>query len=207
MRGNRNEECGSRDGLSPRVRGNRHQSAGAESSGYQTACNPVRVGGGVGGGSIPACAGEPVSIYPSRPLLGLSPRGGGTLRWAALCWASVYPRVCGGTLARSGLSPRVRTNNSAATTRPENRVYPRVCGGTEVRIGCEKTDPRAGEPWPPVSSWRSIPACAGNQSKDNHNRNRGSIPACAGEPEQSAATLISIRSIPACAGEPILCPL
>ena len=71
------------DGLSPRVRGNRdllHRVLHAD-------------------GSIPACAGEPVSEIPGRP----------TFR--------VYPRVCGGTrrqnrrdLNPSGLSPRVRGN-------------------------------------------------------------------------------------------------
>ena len=54
-----------------------------------------------GSGSIPACAGEPVRGTPSFRLTG------------------VYPRVCGGTSARStfrpsmaGLSPRVRGNPS-----------------------------------------------------------------------------------------------
>ena len=70
-------------GLSPRVRGN--QDLGPH--------------GGDLGGSIPACAGEPVW------------RGG----WSGR--RRVYPRVCGGTLARwrprswmNGLSPRVRGN-------------------------------------------------------------------------------------------------
>ena len=70
-------------GLSPRVRGN-------------------RIRNGVwqpGGGSIPACAGEPMS------------------RLSRQIRKRVYPRVCGGTdaMARSGfqaggLSPRVRGN-------------------------------------------------------------------------------------------------
>ena len=73
----------SQTGLSPRVRGNRYGAAiwpGAE-------------------GSIPACAGEPVTYLPYASSL------------------RVYPRVCGGTPGdgpqrRSGvgLSPRVRGN-------------------------------------------------------------------------------------------------
>ena len=70
-------------GLSPRVRGN------------QTGAN-VR-GGAIG--SIPACAGEPLSAGSGQP-----------------AW-EVYPRVCGGTASliaatpsTVGLSPRVRGN-------------------------------------------------------------------------------------------------
>ena len=111
-------------GLSPRVRGNR---AGAGSA-------------DAGGGSIPACAGEP-------PMSRAAP---------APAW--VYPRVCGGTAPllplesqRRGLSPRVRGNlrrrrgtsgksrsipacaGEPRQTFPARRlrqVYPRVCGGT-----------------------------------------------------------------------------
>ena len=70
-------------GLSPRVRGNRVNNLSDVA----------------GGGSIPACAGEPAA-------------------WTLIqCNTSVYPRVCGGTLAfvrntirLYGLSPRVRGN-------------------------------------------------------------------------------------------------
>ena len=70
-------------GLSPRVRGNRQRAA------HIQPC----------GGSIPACAGEPVGERePTRR-------------------KAVYPRVCGGTAVRRrdcvverGLSPRVRGN-------------------------------------------------------------------------------------------------
>ena len=114
-----------KSGLSPRVRGNH----GDESAGSK------------GGGSIPACAGEPVGVDVGVKTL------------------AVYPRVCGGTAAPScgnkrkkGLSPRVRGNHSSiARTRAESgsipacageptnrricrrrmRVYPRVCGGTK----------------------------------------------------------------------------
>ena len=77
-------------GLSPRVRGNPN---GA-------------IVGGLGLGSIPACAGEPaVAIDPSG-------------------FGGVYPRVCGGTggpqrrgLVVEGLSPRVRGNRERRTRR------------------------------------------------------------------------------------------
>ena len=111
-------------GLSPRVRGN-----------LRGGRRDVH-----GGGSIPACAGEPTCSPPRRPC------------------TPVYPRVCGGTgdedlQARvgHGLSPRVRGNRTEETgdedsersipacageprgpegMRPSSAVYPRVCGGT-----------------------------------------------------------------------------
>ena len=111
-------------GLSPRVRGN-------------LAGSVLVVGGD---GSIPACAGEPVSSFCT----------------SLLSW--VYPRVCGGTMdvlryhiPQEGLSPRVRGNpGSVAEISAQHgsipacagepcvrdrrahadRVYPRVCGGT-----------------------------------------------------------------------------
>ena len=71
------------DGLSPRVRGN------------LSFTGPVPLETR----SIPACAGEPLTVW-------CDPQGG-----------EVYPRVCGGTRARpailvvmEGLSPRVRGN-------------------------------------------------------------------------------------------------
>ena len=158
--------------LSPRVRGNppfpRRRSRSAR--------------------SIPACAGEP---------------------WAASSapWpARVYPRVCGGTvkgpLARPfirGLSPRVRGNLSIRSNAGRTRrsipacageplsnvahrvaggVYPRVCGGTEpglqVLAQCLGLSPRV----------------RGNPYRDGVSvAIRGSIPACAGEPDPAAGGL------------------
>ena len=158
-------------GLSPRVRG-----------------NPPPCGGAVvGGGSIPACAGEPRAIpttdVPSR----------------------VYPRVCGGTrrVCRNakpgcGLSPRVRGNpatrpcqvpgmrsipacagepQAADQSAGQPTVYPRVCGGTCTRsvaqMGIEGLSPRV----------------RGNPVQLRRRQNGGrSIPACAGEPCASAIT-------------------
>ena len=132
-------------------------------------------------GSIPACAGEPHSMpAPAQ-------EGG------------VYPRVCGGTIARArgetddeGLSPRVRGNLPAMGTgrqgegsipacagepglsvraRGARWVYPRVCGGTLRRLDIPLV-------WGGLS-----PRVRGNQ--DGRTRVvdlMGSIPACAGEP-------------------------
>ena len=193
-------------GLSPRVRGNH---------GHRLA----RAGGG---GSIPACAGE-----PARP--GTQFR---TFR--------VYPRVCGGTrpsgfvLAGStGLSPRVRGNRyivarscfpngsipacagepvRVSVPRCRVRVYPRVCGGTHESV--------TGEP----NKYGSIPACAGEpKSKALIVRVKRVYPrVCGGTATRITATTtlsgLSPRvrgnryrwgprhvvsgSIPACAGEP-----
>ena len=156
------------DGLSPRVRGNRKEET-QRCTGYR---------------SIPACAGEPWNV-PS-PLFCLA----------------VYPRVCGGTLRypfaglpSSGLSPRVRGNRLTMSSYPsrdgsipacageplmDNRcrshgmVYPRVCGGTHPR------NPNRHSPAglsPRVRGNRRV--CVSDADQ------RGSIPACAGEPAPS----------------------
>ena len=153
-------------GLSPRVRGNL--------SGATTSTMMSR--------SIPACAGEP---------------RGGTIFTA---YSGVYPRVCGGTVdlmtganVIMGLSPRVRGNPDRIFETPalegsipacagepiknllhasNKPVYPRVCGGTvERNIGNAKPNglsPRVRGNPPAVFSAVFY---------------RGSIPACAGEPE------------------------
>ena len=153
-------------GLSPRVRGN-------------------RVAGGrvdVGDGSIPACAGEPGQV----PHL--------------LKYRTVYPRVCGGTCNRRrwcatglGLSPRVRGNRGrvaaavvdvgsipACAGEPfrcaqgwsQSRVYPRVCGGTPI-----------GAATPPTTEGLSPRVRGNHPQRVRGNGDRGSIPACAGEPD------------------------
>ena len=128
------------------------------------------------------CGGTGRDRLPHRPGHGLSPRVRGNLRWwlrpvpdqrsIPACAGEpparstrndhhrVYPRVCGGTLSlytirlsSTGLSPRVRGNQSAASSpvlpsgsipacageptpaparRPIAAVYPRVCGGTSA---------------------------------------------------------------------------
>ena len=156
-------------GLSPRVRGNRGGTAN----------------GAIPAGSIPACAGEP----PPARIMRAS-------RW-------VYPRVCGGTPVRAvvgkqerGLSPRVRGNRGQVqrddalarsipacagepirhrAPRQVGEVYPRVCGGTPS--GYPRTKSRRG----------LSPRVRGNPSVMRHSRSpRGSIPACAGEPQCAA---------------------
>ena len=150
-------------GLSPRVRGNPFLSTSIA----------------VFVGSIPACAGEPVTRSPSSIVL------------------RVYPRVCGGTYIFyapdgeiAGLSPRVRGNPladlsgthykgsiPACAGEPSiltrvgciSQVYPRVCGGTPRRCGygCSPggLSPRVRgnqiSPNRPGPLLRSIPACAG----------------------------------------------
>ena len=157
-----------RNGLSPRVRGNRQPAAA----------------GCVAGGSIPACAGEPLLIA-AAPLV-----------------HEVYPRVCGGTLGPGvyaytirGLSPRVRGNLGDGTNMPGIRrsipacagepilpssrrrlppVYPRVCGGTAL-IALQRLR-QAG----------LSPRVRGNQYLEMTILGiRRSIPACAGEPRAS----------------------
>ena len=154
-------------GLSPRVRGNH-------------APDPPT---GRSRRSIPACAGEPCCRRPP-----------GRRR-------RVYPRVCGGTVMRlwrknqmPGLSPRVRGNRTgvgagallsgsipacageppaAPAPAAARRVYPRMCGGTNPESGtfakANGLSPRVRGNLPDNKLLRAL---------------RGSIPACAGEPER-----------------------
>ena len=217
-----------KDGLSPRVRGNR-------CSEFRSKPCPW---------SIPACAGEPAYIRRLVAQSGVYPRVcGGTVNGQTPC------RIC------PGLSPRVRGNPESLSAYPSvygsipacageppnrrqgiraDRVYPRVCGGT--------------------ASWSPPPAYpAGLSPRVRGNRGGwrwagatgGSIPACAGEPYgkpgiacadwvyprvcggtagQGCPTLpavglsprvrgnpgpavsqrVVVRSIPACAGEPLV---
>ncbi len=163
--------CGTK-GLSPRARGNL-------ASGH---------GGDAGGGSIPACAGEPSRV---------ASRG---------CRGTVYPRVRGGTgyLPQSvapswGLSPRARGNPAiiesrrcwsgsipacagepptCSATRAGTTVYPRVRGGTSKPVRRNSIpkglSPRARGNLDGLSGLRGI---------------AGSIPACAGEPAATVAIL------------------
>ena len=129
--------------------------------------------------SIPACAGEPLTLLVA----------GGVV--------AVYPRVCGGTDSLAGgldypvgLSPRVRGNPpprevvmSSKRSIPAcagepltgwgtgwgTEVYPRVCGGTVVkrlghvnRIGLSlRVRGNLPQPVKPAAYPGSIPACAG----------------------------------------------
>ena len=138
--------------------------------------------------SIPACAGEP-----------------GLLDFRA-SGHTVYPRVCGGTMASSnasvadsGLSPRVRGNlNLLCHIKPPVRsipacageplclawvvrlfeVYPRVCGGTSSTSSIRR------------GPHGLSPRVRGNQGAAVlEERDPRSIPACAGEPPAARTTL------------------
>ncbi len=111
------------DGLSPRVRGNLKRRQHLSET----------------GGSIPACAGEPIS-KPSRASA-----------------KSVYPRVCGGTDASdrdgvgyAGLSPRVRGN------RLRSQFGYHRCYGLSPRVRGNRVPV-----FDVADKSRSIPACAG----------------------------------------------
>ena len=155
----------SRNGLSPRVRGNPH----------------LDLHGQVQERSIPACAGEP-DRHPRM--------AEGREVYPRVC-GGTCGRVRRGT-SFDGLSPRVRGNHQArlrgglaqgsipacageplylALDQIDGQVYPRVCGGTLCR-------PRR-PPWVPGLS----PRVRGNRSAGQwRDRGCGSIPACAGEP-------------------------
>ena len=151
------------------------------------------------GRSIPACAGEP--------------RSG----WARTRRKRVYPRVCGGTLAKAsgsglcpGLSPRVRGNRPTARLAGQHLgsipacagepvfsammpelppVYPRVCGGTVKAVtgGASVTG--------------LSPRVRGNRWAAEEGRlYMGSIPACAGEPDAEHLRRIRQRVYPRVCG-------
>ena len=213
-------------GLSPRVRGNPLRGRRRNSRRR----------------SIPACAGEPWSRSAASSLHKVYPRVcGGTGRWYAE-----------GRRGR-GLSPRVRGNprrNSADERHigsipacageplPLRRmgrgrkVYPRVCGGTYPAPwwppGGKGLSPRVrGNPSQqerPVTSARSIPACAGEPSrvspargtsrvyprvcggtgarKSSSTQSRGLSPRVRGNRLPAGTRSSAPGSIPACAGEP-----
>ena len=171
------------EGLSPRVRGNPA---------------PLPPSGALRR-SIPACAGEPVTLTPTAPS------------------ARVYPRVCGGTKygqevvdANAGLSPRVRGNPAAAKAynaecgsipacagEPDScsragcrsEVYPRVCGGTTI------------SPAPRITLEGLSPRVRGNpEQRQRHQRKKRSIPACAGEPQRPRSPGIRFSVYPRVCG-------
>ena len=200
----RRNRPGHRQGLSPRVRGNRRS--------QPTPRRRLR--------SIPACAGEPPAsamalrvrgVYPrvcggthsdsyaDAGDKGLSPRvRGNPPRWAAAnggsrsipacageprrtapcAWAAkVYPRVCGGT------------SGGLRTAGKRLQVYPRVCGGTENRC-------LAREFWTGLS-----PRVRGNRQTLWPVRRRvRSIPACAGEPKLITPSTLTFPVYPRVCG-------
>ena len=193
-------------GLSPRVRGNRPQSAHAH--------RPRR--------SIPACAGEPAGRRPPTILARVYPRvcGGTRSRRGRLpVFRGLSPRVRGNLLA--GVSPPHGTRSIPAcagepwrgwTRRSRRRVYPRVCGGTAwLGVGLlrgEGLSPRVRENRSTISTSTcgggSIPACAGEPGAPpcSASRRGGLSPRVRGNLLKAIPAERLPRSIPACAGEP-----
>ena len=198
-----------RDGLSPRVRGNR----------------TVYAHSGIFTRSIPACAGEPVGLKVRKVTQSVYPRVcGGTQR---IDVPAINP---------DGLSPRVRGNLRACpgcrSARSTNRVYPRVCGGT--RGDCLSSgilpglSPRVRGNRDAHRGYglyrRSIPACAGEPHKRERDNDTNEVypRVCGGTSEGQELDEFDeglsprvrgnrgyfghdgsvSRSIPACAGEP-----
>ena len=208
-------------GLSPRVRGSHgprfEQAAPVGLSPRVRGSRPDVPSDAMAGGSIPACAGQPHQTFDT--LLG----------------TKVYPRVCGaadphvsGTVAGTGLSPRVRGSRLTAVALPVgdgsipacagqpprqvnprrvHEVYPRVCGAAELerrKLVVEGLSPRVrgshaafrfgyGSPraQPPSVWYRAIaglsPRVRGSlplPSTRHPRGQRGSIPACAGQPNE-----------------------
>ena len=174
-----------RQGLSPRVRGNRNRRA------------PERAAPR----SIPACAGEPPSACHTIEMPPVYPRVcGGT-------HGLVPPPQLAG-----GLSPRVR-GNLLPTTRGTG-LQPSIpaCAG-EPRVGAGFRPPDrsipacAGEPspyWKRTVAARVYPRVCGGTDEVGRNVSNldGLSPRVRGNPEQADGEVLAARSIPACAGEP-----
>ena len=173
-------------GPSPRVRG---------SPAWLGETRPVE-------GSIPACAGKPVTPASRRH------------------GATVHPRVCGealgqhrANLAREGPSPRVRGSpywrilrapedgsipacagkpNGTTARQGRRRVHPRVCGEATYRR--TRQSAMAG-PSPRVRGSHCQRRTVGN--------NHGSIPACAGKPYDDRVARLRHRVHPRVCGEAV----
>ena len=115
-------------GLSPRVRGN----------------PPTGNNGSSKWRSIPACAGEPMTVAVSGCIIAVYPRVcGGTRRWrwSARCISGLSPRVRGNPAVGEGRRRRAGSIPACAgeprisePPRQIRQVYPRVCGGTTARV-------------------------------------------------------------------------
>ena len=215
-----------REGLSPRVRGNR--------SVLFAVIILTR--------SIPACAGEPVLSEIGMQATGVYPRVcGGTARVFVppVLLVGLSPRVRGNLSERPHLLHRCRSIPACAgepTGAPHTggftSVYPRVCGGTVLRVvrGAIRAglSPRvrgnhiAG--FLDIKPRRSIPACAGEPpgvgrlgvarpvyprvcggtgiSRWPTSRSYGLSPRVRGNLTANYRRMMNNGSIPACAGEP-----
>ena len=199
-------DSGGGGGLSPRMRGN-------------PIVGLIRT---FGIGSIPAYAGEPVSVQVAGVRAqGLSPRMRGNLAGGAPrtfgggsipAYAGepgqagvhqrpdrVYPRVCGGTLRRwgmairdEGLSPRMRGNRA-------RRAGFQFC---QWSIPAYAGEPLAPQPAPGVA--RVYPRVCGGTSARRRafTASRGLSPRMRGNRAKIEFSAAGLRSIPAYAGEP-----
>ena len=157
--------AGPSTGLSPRARGNHHQ--------------PRQNRRDIG--SIPACAGEPDRRDRKAEVVG------------------VYPRVRGGTTDATssthtgvGLSPRARGNPRRFVAGP--------CGHGSIPA-------RAGEPSESRrlrQGWQVYPRVRGGTHRDNNYDAdaEGLSPRARGNPRHDIKSGLTRGSIPACAGEP-----
>ena len=154
-----------RQGLSPRVRGNR----------------PAERPAVTRSGSIPACAGEPRLQHVLLGGVGVYPRvcgGTPTTPRTARAWQGLSPRVRGNPRAatRSRWCPRsipacAGEPSPSTGWASQTRVYPRVCGGTRSSAKCA------------ICSLGLSPRVRGNPALEEPKPVlEGSIPACAGEP-------------------------
>ena len=143
-----------KQGLSPRVRGNRrcnHSVSGQQRSAervYPRECGGTGVPGRADGGESglsPRVRGNPVRGPFAGQWTGSIPASAGEPRtaWSGRGSATVYPRECGGTLtpwtrtgSTCGLSPRVRGNPRRGRRRqPVRRSIPASAGEPSPRSG------------------------------------------------------------------------
>ena len=179
-----------REGLSPRVRGNPVRRRGCDQP----------------GGSIPACAGEPPPNRPPRTEPRVYPRvcGGTTSPGRPCrCGRGLSPRVRGnhpggrvalrarGSIPACAGEPTVETSHQA-----QREVYPRVCGGTGVAVDGA------------VQTGSLSPRVRGNPQRHRRgNTGPGSIPACAGEPRPDGVSVSHVQVYPrVCGGTQLIVP-
>ncbi len=173
-----------RQGLSPRVRGNRTHRKAAE--------RVIR--------SIPARAGEPRRAARARSRPRVYPRAcGGTVSRSrpSTLSAGLSPRVRGnrsaprpGAAAKGSIPARAGEPHAELRARATWRVYPRACGGTSRRVA-RACDLEGLSPRVRGNLRLLIAGAAGDRS----------IPARAGEPRSSCGSKTSSRVYPrACGG-------
>ena len=149
----------------------------------------------------PACAGEPGSAKANRKSAGSIPACAGEPRAArgAIRGAWVDPHVCGGAVAAppasaiiEGRSPRVRGSLGTGTPgRSTLRSIP-ACAGEPVP-----------DATPSLARWVDPRVCGGANSTSNPSATRaGRSPRVRGSPLIVPAVEQQRGSIPACAGEP-----